>query len=223
MRINGEVSDYLDGKILSNSHQFHIDRSRPVQRNDLLVRLVKGLVVLHVGCADHVGLIRTKRARGSYLHDLLSSSAARVVGSDVNEAALDQMRQIGIVDLFSVDEVPTDLEFDLVVVPDVLEHVPNVSEFLESLRQYACDVVVTTPNAFRIQNRLLFTHELVNTDHRYWFSPYTLTKCLVTAGYDIQEMWYTDKLYKRSPVGSLLKWIFPACRDGLAIRARPRS
>jgi len=92
MRINEEVSDYLEGKTLSNSHKFHINRIRPVQRNDLLVRLVKGLVVLHVGCADHVGLIRAKRERGSYLHDLLSNSAARVVGSDVNEAALDQMR-----------------------------------------------------------------------------------------------------------------------------------
>jgi len=222
MKIDKEVSQYLEGEMLSNGHPFRIERSEVVRRNDLLVRLADGLVVLHVGCADHVELIQAKRETGSYLHDLLSGSAARVVGSDINEDALERMRQMGTVDLYSAGEVPSDLSFDLVLVPDVIEHIPNVGDFLEGLRQYACDVVITTPNALRMHNRLLFTHELVNTDHRYWFSPYTLAKCLVTAGYDIKQMWYTDTLSRRSPVRSWLKRTYPACRDGLAIRATPR-
>ena len=50
-------------------------------------------------------------------------------------------------------------------------------------------VIITVPNAFSWQNiRSTFLHnELINTDHRYWFIPFTLAKILNLSGFEIEE------------------------------------
>jgi hypothetical protein len=222
MRLDARTLSYLDGSAFSNGSRFAVGGSPFVDRNELLACLVRDRVALHVGCADHVELIHEKRAADQYLHDRLGQAAAQLVGVDVNDAGLKEMASLGIPDLYKPADLPRDIRFDIVVAPDVIEHVPNVADFLASLKQHRCDVVVTTPNALGLSNRGRFRSELVNTDHRYWFSPYTLTKCLVASGYEICGMWYTDTFAKRQPLRSIVKRRYPLCRDGLAIRAAPR-
>lgn len=217
MIIDNIVNSYLSGQILSSAHKFNVPKSELHERNTLLTKLAAAKNVLHLGCADHIELINKKREQGSYLHDLLVKSARFVVGADVNKPALAQMRKLGIENLYQVDDVPKELHFDLVLVPDVIEHIGNVNQFLIGLKKYDCSIVITTPNAYRLANRMQFKGELVNTDHKYWFSPYTLSKSIYDAGFEIQGFYYTDSLSLRQPIRSMLKMIYPITRDGLCV------
>ncbi len=218
MNKTSSTMSYLKGTKFSNGAYFRVTRSPVVERNSLLVSMVENKRVLHMGCADHIDLIEKKRKKGQYLHGLLESKASYLVGTDVNRDALSKMEKSGISGLYHIDNLPENERFDILLVPDVIEHVGNVEEFLESLQKInATTIVITTPNAFRLQNRSLFQSEIVNTDHRYWFSPYTLSKSIYEAGFSIEEYYYTDRLRWWQPIRSFLKWMFPLCRDGIAV------
>lgn len=223
MRLDKQVDAFLTGRDFSSGRRFETGGAKRESRNQLITRLSRGQRVLHVGCADHAPLIEEKRRQGVYLHDVLTEVAELVVGIDTNAEALDDMRRLGIMDLYHTRDLPQDLQFDLIVAADVIEHVGDVEAFLRSLRPHGCDLLVTTPNALRMANRLSWAAELVNTDHRYWFSPYTLAKAVSEAGYTIDEVCYTDDFPRRQPVRSALKAKFPLSRDGIAIRARPMA
>jgi 2-polyprenyl-3-methyl-5-hydroxy-6-metoxy-1,4-benzoquinol methylase len=226
--LDEQTWNYLNGAAFSNGGSFTAGSGGVVARNDLIAELSRGMRVLHVGCADHAPLIAAKRADGVYLHDRIAHEAASVTGLDVDERALDDMRRLGITDLYTPSTLPADRTFDLVVAADVIEHVSDVGRFLRALAVHDAPVLVTTPNALRLRNRRLWTTELVNTDHRYWFSPYTLAKSLVEAGLMPTTFWYTDvaRLTRGDllrPWEALLKRRFPLCRDGLAVMSEPKS
>lgn len=222
MELNPGVQSHLSGSTFSNNGEFRVERSGIIDRIDLITQQAQGKRVMHLGCADHVPLIRSKRNDGSYLHDRIASVAARVVGVDTSAEGLAEMRSIGIGDLYVPDELPRDMEFDLIVAPDVIEHVGNVEDFLRYAGSFGCPVLITTPNALRLSNRTRWRSELVNTDHRYWFSPYTLARSVVAAGLRIDRMWYTGGFAKRTPLRSLGSAIFPLSRNGLAVLASPQ-
>lgn len=217
MKLDSKTIQYLNGSLLSNGEKFNFDNNKIIGRNALLAELVKGKNVLHLGCADHIDLIEQKRKLGIYLHDILEKNAKKIIGADVNKQAIDEMTKFGITNLCMADEIPVNEEFDIVLVPDVIEHVGNVESFLKSLEKYNCPIVITTPNAYCLANRFLFKYELINTDHRYYFSPYTLSKTVYSAGFIIKEFYYTDRLSIFSPIKSIFKIMFPLVRDGIAI------
>lgn len=218
MKVDSKVTEYLRGGAISNGARLQISRNPVWDRNSLLVSMARDKNVLHMGCADHVELIEEKRQKGRYLHGLLAQSARYLAGTDVNRAAIAEMERSGISGLYHVSELPPDQYFDVLLVPDVIEHVGNVEEFLVGLKKInAGKIVITTPNAFRLKNRSLFRSELVNSDHRYWFSPYTLSKSIYESGYEIEAYFYTDRLRWWQPIRSFLKWYFPLCRDGIAV------
>lgn len=221
-----EMEPFLAGNVLSDSEHFSFPDAAHgdvIPRNELLVRLCKGKRVLHLGCADHPGLIERRRAQGDYLHDLLAASCSRLVGADTNDEGLNLMRTMGIADVYAVDEVP-DEPWDIVLVPDVIEHVGNVEAFLQSLDQYDANrFIFTTPNAFALSRRKWLRCEAINTDHRYWFSPYTLAKSLYGGGFVVDAFWFTGGATWRHPLRSLLKHRYPLCREGLAVVAKKRT
>lgn len=219
--LNPAVDSYLSGHTFSNSGEFPIRRTPLIDRVTLIVDLARGKRVMHLGCADHLPLIQQKRADGSYLHDRIGEVSQHLVGVDTNAAALDEMRATGIDNLYLPEDLPTDMVFDLVVAPDVIEHVGNVEDFLTYAGSFGCPVLITTPNALRMANRTRWRSEVVNTDHRYWFSPYTLTRSMAAAGFTIDECFYTGGFAKRTPFRSLAATLFPVARDGLAILATP--
>lgn len=221
MKLTEDVLGYLRGTEFTNSGTFSIERSPILDRASLLMSASRGKRVLHVGCADHVELINSKRAGGTYLHDQLASVASEVVGVDTNARALEQMRQQGIDNLFTYEELSPDYTCELIVAPDVIEHVGNVEHFLHRLGQFKCPVLITTPNALRLGNRTRWESELVNSDHRYWFSPYTLARTVTAAGFGIEKTWYTGAFAKRKPIRSLIQRRYPLTRDGLALLAVP--
>lgn len=222
----GEMARYLDGAELTDVGLFAFPGPHDneiIGRNDLLARLCSGKSVLHVGCADHVEIIARRRADGTYLHDVLLGCSREVVGVDTNSEALNVMRSLGIKDVYTPDKLPA-RSWDVVLVPDVIEHVGNVAQFLADLGEIHADqFVFTTPNVFALSNRKRFSVEANNSDHRYWFSPYTLARTLHGGGFRVTETLFTGDATRWHPLRYWLKRRYPLCRSGLvAIATKPR-
>jgi hypothetical protein len=192
-----EIERYLVGREFSPNLLVRFEKQAAVRyRNDVLVELSRGRHVLHVGCCDHVPLIRQKMAHGDWLHQQLNEVASSVLGVDISGTALDEAKKIsGLVNMIEGDVASRSIvpeisarEFDIAIFGEVLEHIGNPVDFLRIFlrnygRQTGC-VVITVPNAFRGGNILntFRNREAINSDHRFFFTPYTLLKVAVDAG-----------------------------------------
>lgn len=217
------TQDFLSGKSFSNGHRFDLgNQGRALRRFERLVELCRGKSVLHVGCCDHLDLIREKVAQGVYLHQNLDQVASRCVGVDISEPGIALLHELGFEDVYVPDDVP-DIEFDICLLGDVIEHVGDVVSFLKSMRRYRFgQLVIVTPNLFRLRN-FLSSGEVVNTDHRYWFSPYTLAKVMVDAGYTPQriELCHSDYVSAKGALFARLLDRLPKYRDTIVAFAAP--
>lgn len=192
------MNEYISGDKFSNSYDYQV----PEQEKHLLIRpnylahQVAGKKVLHLGCVDHLPLIEQKIKDHNWLHAILDSSASRCLGIDINEEGLNFMRGLGYQDVVKFDfvneptpEIVKSDFWDFAVLGEVLEHTDNPVEFLQAIRQklsgHCKEIIITVPNAFFYLNFIkgLKGIEYINTDHRYWFSPYTLQKVACRAGY----------------------------------------
>lgn len=223
MEFDPTTMDYLSGRRFSNGHRFDLgNRGLAPRRIDRLVELVRGKTVLHVGCCDHLDLIRDKVAQGVYLHQQLCRSARRCIGVDINVEGIALLKELGFDDVYVPDAAPG-VEYDLCLLADVIEHVGDAVSFLKSMRRYRFkQITVVTPNVFRLRN-MLSTGEWVNTDHRYWFSPYTLSKVMVDAGYRPQSLTlcHGDHVSWRGALAARVLDHFPKYRDTLMLTATP--
>ena len=221
MKFDPATRDFLSGATFSNAHRFELgNRGRAPRRVERLVELCRGQRVLHVGCCDHLELIRSKVAQGVYLHQQLCAVASRCVGMDVNAEGIALLHELGFAEVYLPDQVPDD-DYDVCVLADVIEHVGDVVEFLRSMQRHRFkEIVVATPNAFRLRN-FLSTGELINTDHRYWFSPYTLCKVLADAGYTPQrvELCHSDYVSGKGALLARALDFLPKYRDTLIVAA----
>lgn len=174
-------------------------------RVELLEAMARGRAVLHIGCADHAGLIEEKHGRGQWLHGRLGAAASKLTGVDVNADALAVARRMGFEDLWICDvtqpwpdELGEGISYEIAILGEIVEHLDNPVAFLQSLRTQAKgriqQLAVTVPNAWSIDNlrSVLKGNEHINTDHRYWFTPFTAAKVLHRAGWQVQELWFCE-------------------------------
>ncbi len=221
MKLDPVTRDFLSGKTFSNAYRFELGSAGPAPRRaERLVEICRGQRVLHVGCCDHLGLIRAKVAQGVYLHQNLCRVASRCAGMDISAPGVALLHELGFADVYEPDDVPDD-SYDICLLADVIEHVGDVVAFLQSMRRYRCArLVVATPNAFRLRN-FLSSGEVINTDHRYWFSPYTLCKVLADAGYRAErvELCHSDHVSARGALLARMLDFLPKYRDTLLVTA----
>lgn len=212
---------HLDGSTFSNAHRFHLGiHGRAPRRVERLVDLCRHKKVLHVGCCDHLDLIRSKVAQGVYLHQNSCAVASHCVGMDISAPGVTLLHELNFPEVYLPDDVPQD-DYDICLLADVIEHVGDVVSFLKSMHRYRFKIlVVATPNAFRLRN-FLSLGELINTDHRYWFSPYTLCKVLTDAGYSPQqvELCHSDYVSRKGALAARVLDFLPKYRDTLIVSA----
>ena len=92
-----------------------------------------------------------------------------------------------------------DVEFDVVVAGETIEHLPNPGLFLDGikpvLRTPGSRLVLTTINAY-CAARFAYTFfrggEDVHPDHVAYYSRQTLTKLLTIQGYEIEDFSFYD-------------------------------
>lgn len=233
--------EFLAGKKLDVSRRFQ-DPSIDiiVERTDYLRQISTSKKVLHIGCLDHPDIILEKVQSGTWLHGLISNVSELCVGIDVNNSGYNLVRgELGIdnIQLLDLAKPLTDdelanlrqVEWDLILCPEILEHITNHQKLLQNLAALACPdtrLIITGPNAFRFGNfvNTLRRFEELNTDHSYWFSFYTLSHILAVNGWQPCRLIYYDqpkeKLWLRV-LSELAVRMSRAFSDGLIIEAVP--
>jgi hypothetical protein len=144
-----------------------------LSRLDFLKSLVAGLKVLHVGFVDYP-ITKPKKN----LHLNIASVCGRIDGIDPN--ATDEIKSLLSVPNGTIydswDNVPND--YDVIIVPEVIEHVDNVALFLQQLDQVKGKLIITAPCAYKLNNNFRVENgvyiETVHPDHNCWYTPYTL-------------------------------------------------
>ncbi|EAR22062.1 methyltransferase domain-containing protein [Nitrococcus mobilis] len=207
MRFTDDVEAYLRGDAFCDSRKIrllHTNSTFDVKlwdRTRLLEEMLRGKRVIHVGCVDHSEeQIRRKWQQGHWLHARIDAVAQRCLGVDIDVAGVEFVRrEMGYQDVYCMDLLHDEAReirgahWDVLLLGEIVEHVDDPVAFLSGLRErYAhCvdQLLITVPNAFRFRNlRLVWNGvERINTDHRYWFTPYTVAKVLHRAGYVMRE------------------------------------
>lgn len=132
--------------------------------------------ILHIGCTDYP--IFDPQTN---LHIRLSKLTSEIHGLDLDIEGLKVLKQYVDQPYFSSVADVTDT-YDVVLVPEVIEHVDSVRPFLEDIGKInAKTFIITAPNAFspycRNVNYLRsgqLSVEVVHPDHNCYFSPFTL-------------------------------------------------
>ncbi|HOT05999.1 MAG TPA: methyltransferase domain-containing protein [Methanotrichaceae archaeon] len=215
MNLDDAIYPYVRGERFSNGLKVKLAdvNGESIYRIELLESLVKGKRIIHLGCLDHIPLISSKMESNIWLHKRLDDVASRCLGVDINEDGIRYVRdQLGFNDVICGDVVKDDIPeirdniWDLILVGEVLEHVDNPVDFLHGIgMRYAGIIrqaIITVPNAFRISNFNYAFHdmEIINSDHRYWFTPYTLWKVIDRAGLSLIDIKMCQSFRTKRPL-----------------------
>lgn len=229
------TTDYLNGNQFSNGAIINLnDKHNGIfYRDEYLLNLSKGKNILHLGFVDHLPLIDEKITKGNWLHKKLMDASNLCYGVDINKEGIEYIQnkykydKLYALDV-TLDAIPKeilDAKFDYIFIPDVIEHIGNPVSFLQAIRERFMhnteSIILTTPNAFRWNNFInAFKHvEVINTDHRFWFTPFTLSKIVTDAGYTINRLGYYEhgRLSRRQVFRKMILNKFPVYRDTLII------
>jgi SAM-dependent methyltransferase len=148
--------------------------------------------IAHLGCTDWP-YTEHRLATGELLHERLTRFGD-VTGIDVDRAGIERLAQLmpeaPLLCLDVTGDVPAAHRgaYDLVLVAETLEHVPDPVSFLRGCGELLSEdgtICVTVPNACspKIGIRTLFGRERVHPDHFVYYSPRTLERTLRAAGF----------------------------------------
>ena len=211
MKIDCFLNSHLSGEKFSDYQAFDLSSSeKTYSRLKTIESLVAGKRVLHIGCCDHLPFIDDKLKNGQWMHKIITDATEVCLGIDIDKTALEYVKNnLGYTNVQYADILSGESEsiknesWDYAVLGEILEHVDNPVQFLSAIKdQYqGCikQIVVSVPNAFSYRNVVNVSQgiEKINTDHRYWFTPFTLAKVLHLSGLDVEKVLYADAGYKR--------------------------
>lgn len=236
--LDDDARSYLVGDQFSSGLEFKVNGGNWfADRFLLLEEMARGKSVLHVGCADHEGLIAEKHRHGAWLHGRLAKVARELYGVDIAPKAIEVVRGLGYGDVYDCDltekwpAVLSNKTFDIAVLGEMVEHLDDPIGFLGKLRQNAGGkigaIVVTVPNAWSLANAVCAIRgvELINTDHRFWFTPFTIAKVLTRAGWRLEEFWLGEPQARGGMRGHMRAWLLqkllPQFAETIVARAVP--
>ena len=158
-----------------------------LERFEAVRGLLNGGSVLDVGAAS-------RYRREDWIHGLIAAQCPDVVGIDLDEDAVQVIRQKGH-DVRVGDARGFDVgrQFDVVFAGELIEHIDDVRGFLQSVRRHLRSggrLVLTTPNPFYFAN---FVYRYggqahVHPEHTCWFCEDTVRRVLKVNGFDEVEV-----------------------------------
>lgn len=205
-------------------------------RIEYLESVARGTNIIHVGCVDHIPLIPWKIENNIWLHKRLSDCAKRCLGIDLNAEGIQYLKtKLNYQDVLRMDiaedspamEIVSQ-KWDFMIVGEILEHLNEPFSFLTSIKHNYSGIidriVITVPNAFRLPNFLSAKKhiEYINSDHRFWFTPFTLAKLLSDAGMRVEEFQFCQDypLTRKSILRKIILRKYPAFRNVLVMIAK---
>lgn len=208
---------YLSGQDFSNGYTMQLSPNPCVARIDAIISIVPKKKVIHFGCCDHIPLIMDKIKDGRWLQKRLEDNCEKVIGIDINQEAVSFVRDnqlsqnVYCANILEDDISPIlDDVYDYIVMGEILEHVDNPVAFLQQLKTklngHCRQILITVPyaiNAIVPGSKRGTAAECINSDHRYWFTPYTLAKVMVMAGISPTELLFVDNSAGRA--GAMLE------------------
>ena len=212
-----------------------IQNTRVVSRFSEILRLCEQKKVLHLGCAD---MPFTSERGDKLLHRQLSevTSPDKLWGLDVSQEGVDLLRNMGFENLILGDvenlgEELRQLNFDIVLAGEIIEHVANPGLFIKGLASIMTErthLILTTPNATSVKSFLsaFMRFEKVHPDHNFYFSYYTLKHLLEEFGLKCEDIYYYQDVEGRGipkaidKALSMMTRFSPALADGVIMRAR---
>jgi len=220
MKFYKNVESYLKGNTFSKGLFINIAEPENdiLSRFEFLKEIVKGKKIIHLGCCDHLPMNEYKIANKTWLHAELDKTAYRCLGVDIDKIGLKIMKdKYGYGDLLHADislvsEKTILIEkWDFLIMGEIIEHLNNPIEFLKNIKKNYKNVidkiVITAPNAFRYMNYQYAkkNQEIINSDHRFWFTPYTLAKIATEADLKIENFYFAQELTKKLNLKELLR------------------
>ena len=179
-------------------------------RLELIANICCKKRILHVGCTDHVLVIKNKVKEKKWLHSIIEAKADLLIGVDISRDGVIEAKKFTSTIIKQMDVTHkwypelNDMKFDLAVFGEIIEHLDNPVSFLQSFNEmskgHVDDILVTVPNAWKIRgilHTIRYNSELINTDHRFWFTPFTITKVLYRSGWRVKQIIYVDGDIKR--------------------------
>lgn len=203
MIINERLLSFLKGEDFGTGlvAEYSKTRYEPLTREALIVKAVEGKKVIHAGCSDHIPVIREKINTNSWLHKLLTDKTSKCIGIDIDSKSIEFLKtELGYTNVYCADFAKDDISmiredsWDYVVFGEIIEHIDNPVSFLNEFRnRYRTNVsrfIVSVPNILNINRyRNMFRYrEVINSDHRFWFTSYTICRILAAAGYEPEQI-----------------------------------
>jgi trans-aconitate methyltransferase len=161
---------------------------RPVDRVAWIAERCRSKAALDLGCFDETALV--KEGTQHWLHGRIAQVARSVTGIDSSsklpcEGVITGPRsRIIRGDVNALDqEMLRNLDVEVIVVGELIEHLPDTVHFLRQLKALfpGRELIATTPNATSLANVLLgaLSRESTHGDHLQIYSYKTLnTQCL---------------------------------------------
>jgi len=226
------VNGYLIGNEFSGGLKVKVafTEKSVLYRIPFLETLAKNKRIIHIGCVDHVELLNDKIVSNTWLHKILKESAKQCIGIDINRTGIEFLMEKGYRDVYYLDIINDDIpdyikdqHWDYMILGEILEHVDNPVFFLSALKAKYANIVdyliITVPNAYTLMNLIsIFRNtEIINSDHRYWFTPYTLGKICIISGFNVDSYYFARKSVIKSvfPIKNFIFRFFPILRDTL--------
>jgi hypothetical protein len=176
-------TDYWTHTVLCERSQIH--------NYQLIYNLALGRKTLHVGCTDY------PLEKPGTLHGILLNNGIDVDGYDIDEPGISKLRELypGKKFFTSLDDARS--EYDLVVIPEVIEHVTSHTDFFRSLNNVNFNkYFISVPNSLSRNLSFSFDEvsskftEHVHPDHKCWYSPYTIANLVESVA-----KWKIEQIY----------------------------
>lgn len=198
---------------------------RVINRLSVIEPLIKGKSVLDIGCVDsRPGNVRKYESSG--LHKFLKLHAGELLGVDLDADGAKEMQTMGYnVIAGNAENMDLGQQFDCIVAGEIIEHLNNAGNFLETLKKHLKDdgvIIITAPNAFCITNIMRIfkgNHINVHPDHTCWYDPVTLQQLISRFQLKATHLYFTNKakwyrkkyFYKifRYQLPKLVTWLRP--------------
>ena len=207
MKYDQQILKYLNGESFQTSLTVDLENTKYeiIQRETAIIDLIKNTNVIHIGCSDHIQVINEKIQTNTWLHKLITDNSKKCIGIDIDKESIVFIKNsLGYTNVFHGDILSDDFDvikqtkWDYVVFGEIMEHIDNPVNFLKVFKsRFGANVerfIITVPSIYnkRQFGNMLKYKEVINSDHRFWFTPYTISKIVAEAGYKPDNLTFSN-------------------------------